>query len=206
MGHGPGLTSPAGKFRFEALTPGAYTVRVAAAGYAEREVAIDVEDAESLLVMLQPAPFQFDTLAVDLRTLEIRGLVRDRASGTRLARTEIVTSLVRGTATDLFGQFRIEGVPAMEPLVMGVRAFGYLPVDSLVRNGDEREGELTGEIVFEVEPDPVVDRMIEIEVERLEERARPHRSALMRTMDRSKLLEQGQRRTARVPSAMLQGR
>ena len=68
------------------------------------------------------------------------------------------------------------------PLRVSVMAFGYLPLDTVfVPQRGER-------YLFELESDPQMERMIETQVERLEERSSALSAVLMRDVDRERLL------------------
>ena len=155
-GHGSTLTSAAGTFRFEDVDPGEYTLRVEALGYTPESRVLVVGSATvgPVLVPLRIAPLPIDSLTVELRTIDIKGRVRDAARGLLLADAEILTNQVAGTQTDAHGSFKLEGVLEGVPLRVIVRPYGYLRVDTIfVPNEDE-------DYVFEPVPDPWVENMI----------------------------------------------
>jgi hypothetical protein len=63
-----------------------------------------------------------------------------------------------------------------------VLAFGYMPINAILSVFEDTT------LVFELEPDPVMQRMIAVQVARLEERSRPHLAAIMPPMDREYLM------------------
>lgn len=181
-GHGATMTSTEGAFRFEGVEPGGYTLGVVAFGYTPESRFIAVTGATTVPVPLEIAPLPVDPLLVELRRVDIEGRVRDPERDLSLVDAEILTNQVPGTQTDSHGSFKLEDVFEAVPLRMIVRAFGYLPVDTiLLPDEDER-------YLFELEPDSLVERMIEVQVGRLEERAAGRRAVIMRPMNRERLL------------------
>ena len=181
-GHGATLTSVVGTFRFEDVEPGEYTLRVDAFGYASESRVLTVDSATTVLVPLQIAPLPLDSLGVELREIDIEGRVRDPERDLLLMDAEILTNQIEGTWTDAHGRFKLEDVLAEVPLRVIVRAFGYLAVDTILLPDEDED------YVFEVEPDPWVERMIEEQVERLDERSVGVRAVFMPPMDRERLL------------------
>lgn len=180
-GHGVALTSSNGVFRFEGVEPGGYPFRVVAFGYAPHAQFLVVEGDQTISVSLDIAPLSLDSLAVQARLIEVEGRVRDPDNDFFVVGADVLTNQGRGVQTDAHGRFRMDAFEHV-PLQVSVRAFGYLPQDSvLVPTEDES-------FVFELEPDPVALALIDVQVERLEERAEGRRSVLMRPMNRESLL------------------
>jgi hypothetical protein len=175
-------TSSTGAFRIEGVTPGGYSLRVEALGYSPSDVFLVIRQDTSLVVELDVAPVALDTLAVDAREIDLRGHVKERGSDLSLVRTEVHTNLNRETRTNTAGRFRLRDLPAGFPILIQIRAFGYYPLDSTVVA--EQDTTLTFELVV----DSLAQRMIDVEVARLEERARPFRSAIMPAITREQLL------------------
>jgi hypothetical protein len=177
------LTGPAGEFRYEQVEPGGYALRVTALGYAPRDLFLVVRQDTSLTIELERAPVRLDTLYVEGRTVDLRGRVTERGTDLGLFRVEVrVANGNRETETNTAGRFRLRAVPAGPPLALALRAFGYLPLDA------EVVAEADTTLAFALEPDPLVQRMIAVEVRRLEERSRPYRAALLPAIDRTGLL------------------
>lgn len=182
VGHGATLTSAAGTFRFEGVDPRGYVFRVDAFGYASESRFLAVDGYTTVSVPLEIAPLPLDSLVVEPRAIDIKGRVRDPGRGLLLVDAEILTNQIPPTGTDDHGRFTLDDVFEDVPLRVIVRAFGYVPVDTILLP-DEDESYL-----FELVPDTVVERMIGVQVRRLEERAAGRRSALMRPMNRERLL------------------
>ncbi|MCI0436101.1 MAG: carboxypeptidase-like regulatory domain-containing protein [Gemmatimonadetes bacterium] len=175
-------TDSAGAFRFDNVPPGGWGLRVTALGWSPRDVFLVVRRDTSVVIVLSAAPLPLDTLAVRSRTVDIRGHARDRAADRDLFRARVVTNLNRETTTNTVGRFRLRDMPAGFPVVIGIRAFGYLPLDQVVI----AENDTT--VIFALEIDPLVQRMIDVEVARLEKRARPFNTAIMPAIDRETLM------------------
>ena len=180
-GHGETLTSAAGTFRFDGVEPGVYTLRVDAFGYTSEVLLLAVDGNTTVRVPLEIDPFLLDPLVVEPRAIDIKGRVRDPGRDLSLVDAEVFTNQVPGTLTNSHGRFKIDDVLEGVPLRVIVRAFGYFPVDTILLP-DEDESYL-----FELKPDWLVERMIEVQVGRIEERA-ASRSTGRRAMNRERLL------------------
>ena len=164
-GHGSTLTSAAGTFRFEDVDPGEYTLRVEALGYDPESRVLTVDSTtRPVLVPLRIAPLTVDSLTVQLRTIDIKGRVRDPEHDMLVVNAEVLTNQVAGTYTDAHGRFTLEDVLEGVPVRVVVRPFGYLRVDTtFVPDEDE-------DYLFEVEPDPWVEEMIAVQIAKIVER------------------------------------
>lgn len=175
-------TSNTGAFRFDRVAPGSYSIRVEALGYSPVDFFMVVRQDTTLLIELDVAPVALDTLAVDAREIELRGQVRERGSNLNLVRADVQTNLERQTRTNSAGRFRLRDLPSGYPVLVQVRAFGYLPLDSTII----AENDTT--VMFELHVDSLAQRMIAVEVGRLEQRSRPFRTAIMPVIGREDLL------------------
>jgi len=184
-GHPVTTTNPEGVFRFENVAPGGWNLRITALGWNSRDVFLVVRRDTMVNIPLSPAPLLLDTLAVRGRTVDIRGQARDRHADRGLFRAEVVTNVNRSTRTNTVGRFRLRDMPAGLSVVIGIRAFGYLPLDQVVI----AENDTT--VILELEVDSLVDRMIDVEVGRLRQRARPFFTAVMPAITREDLIREG---------------
>ncbi len=182
VGHGSTLTSADGSFRFDGVMPGRYTFRVVAFGYASESRFLPVESDTTVSVPLEVAPVLLDSLLIGARAIDIEGGVRDPEMDIRLVDAEVLTNQGVAASTDRRGRFRLERVLEGVRLQVSVRAFGYLPLDSIIVPTENES------YAFELEADPVVEAMIDEQVERIEERAAARRSVVMRPMNRQRLL------------------
>ncbi len=174
-------TGPDGAFRFDPVRAGRYTLRVDAFGHGSVTRTLEVERDVSLTIHLEVVPFQLDSLLVEAHAVDFKGAVRDASHDVPLPNADVLTHQGTSTWTDRRGRFTL---PVTEhiPIRVEVRAFGYLPLDSiLVPDPDER-------YVFSVTPDPLVQRMIAEQIERIEERSKGRRSFFMKTLDREELV------------------
>ena len=175
-------TSATGEFRFDRVTPGGYSIRVEGLGYTPADFFLVIRQDTTLSIELNVAPVALDTLAVEAREIDLRGHVKERGSNLSLARTEVLTNLDKETRTNIAGRFRLRDLPASFPILVQVRAFGYLPLDSTIVTDQDTS------LTFELEIDSLAQRMIDAEVERLEKRSRPFRTAIMPVIDRGDLM------------------
>ena len=181
-GHGAVLTSADGSFRFERVEPGGYTLRIVAFGYGSESRFLAVDEDTTVAVPLEVAPLQLDPLAVELRAIEIEGRVRDSDRDVLLLNADVLTNQGRATRTDSHGRFRLEQILEDIPLRVRIQKFGYLPVDTILLPEEDES------YLFALEPDPLVERMIDVQVLRIEERAAGRRAVMMRPMNRERLL------------------
>lgn len=179
-GHAPTMTDASGDFRFENVEPGRHWVQVRAFGFASLSDTVLMSRDMTLTLTLEMAPFPLDSLVVAARKVRMGGQVWDTVLGFPLA-ADIITSQGQSTRSSSRGRFKLE-VWEDVPIQILVQAFGYLPVDTLV------VPVAGADIRFDLVADPLVDRMIGVEVSRLEERAKPQLSALLGAMNRDDLL------------------
>jgi hypothetical protein len=174
-------TSADGSFRIQNVEPGGYALRTVAFGYAPRDLFIVIRRDTTLLVELEIAPIRLDTVAVEGRDVDVRGEIREKGRDFTVTRAEVLLLRER-TQTNGAGRFRLRDVPEGVPVEIAVRAFGYFPLSAIITPRRDTM------FVFELEPDSLVQRMIDVEVERLKERSHPHLSVLVRPIDREELL------------------
>jgi hypothetical protein len=183
-GHRPILTGATGDFRFPEVEEGEYVLRVEAFGYRASSRSLRVRNDVTVAVELGIAPFVLDSLVVAPREVEVNGRVRDQAKDLSLKDVDVFTSRGEAVRTNGRGRFEVRGWEGIG-LLLQVRAFGYLPLDTVVAP------EPGGTFELDVEPDPLVERMIEAEIRRIEDRAGGRRAITMRPLDRDDLLRRG---------------
>lgn len=155
-------TAEDGRFRFEAVEPGGYTVRVLRSGYRPRIQYVFVDEDVALILPLAESRIFRERSWKQVRTVgHLRGVVREGASGLPLPAVHILTDLGRSTTTGDGGTFLLDRVPRDHPHLVSVRAFGYLPLDTVVRPGASARWD------FKLIPDPAVQRRIDRKVELL---------------------------------------
>ena len=183
-GHRPTLTAAGGAFRFEGVEPGEYLIQVEAFGYVSTLRTLVVDGDATVIIALDIAPFQLDSLVVAPREIDLDGWVRDAVKDISLANADVLTSRGHTTRTNRRGRFDVD-VWAGFPVIVQIRAFGYLPLDTLLVPAEDENH------LFELGVDPLVDLMIETEIRRIEERAGGRRSIVMQPMNQGSLLRWG---------------
>jgi hypothetical protein len=171
-----------GRFSVTGLSTGRQLLKVTAFGYLGREVPILIRGDTTVVIELETSPIPLDPVFVEGRTVTVRGEIYERGGDLPLINVEVRIEPHRESLTDSNGRFKIEDVPAGPTLRLSVRGFGYLPIESIVSVFEDTT------LVINLEPDPLVQRMIQHQVERLEKRARPFFTAVMPAMDRDYLL------------------
>lgn len=164
-GHGAVLSSSLGGFRFSAVRPGEYYLRANALGYRDYSETLQVSADTTLVVALDALPIELDGLTVELGTLDFDGRARDPRSDSYVPDAEVRSDQGHDESTNLFGRFDLDDVFDGPPLSLTIRAFGYLPLDTMFIPDDEER------YPFDLMPDPVMARMIDHYMTRLDDRA-----------------------------------
>jgi hypothetical protein len=181
-GRDPMLTSGIGSFRFEDVGAGTYVLAVRALGYAPTSRSISVNENVMLAIVLEPAPFELDpVIVVAPDEIDLDGRVRDPTRDVHIMGADVWTSQGEQGTTDAHGRFSLDALEEV-PIMVAIRAFGYLPLDTVLVPTEDDDYD------FDLAVDPLVDRMIEVEIERLKERAGGLRAVTMRPMNRDDLL------------------
>lgn len=183
-GHGRVLTTQEGAFRFDNVAQGAYRLRIDAFGFAPSDRVLVVDKDLVMTVTLDVTPFLLDSILVEARAIEFKGRVRDDAKDIPLVDADIFSDGADPTHSGLHGHFDLdvfEGVP----LSLSVRAFGYLPVDTVIVPQEDEEH------VFHLVADPVVERLIQNQLARIVERSASRLALFMRPMDSDALRRWG---------------
>lgn len=180
QGQGSVLTDEEGGFRFPGVTPGEYALRAEAFGYVTLSQTIRVVERVSIIVELDIAPFEMDSLVVAPDRIEMKGQVRDDERDVVLRGADIRTNQGHDEQTNNGGRFDIE-VWEGAPVMVQIRAFGYLPMDSLIVPQPDSS------YSFRLAEDPLVERMIQTEITRIEERAGGRLAVSMRPLNRDDL-------------------
>ena len=182
-GHGATLTSTDGLFFFDGVEPGEYTLRIEAFGYVSESLPLTVEGDRTVTIPLEIVPFMLDSLIVEPRAVDVDGHVRDGEKDLPVVDAEILTNRVPSTRTGVHGRFSLDDVWEGVPLLLSLRAFGYLPMDTILHPVDGH-----GPYDFGLAADPIAERMIELQIGRIVDRAGGRRAILMRPLERDRLL------------------
>lgn len=180
-GYRPAITTRRGSFSFDGVVPGMHTIRVTAFGYEDASELVVIQRDTTLAFSLAVAPFQFDSLIANAQQIRLRGNVRDAGRDRPVVGAEIFTDMGGATDSNAAGRFEVNAWAGV-PVRVLVRAFGYLPLDSVVL------GESGVNHSFPLREDPVVRQMLHAAVEQIEERAKGRIAVTMRPLDREKLL------------------
>jgi len=164
-GHGAVLSSEQGMFRFEEVESGTYVLRVTAYGYTDLERSLVVAGDTLVVVPLSATPLELDPLLVEARTFDFDGRARDPARDSNLMDARVLSDQGHDETTDVVGRFDLDDVYENAPIRIVIRAFRFLPLDTTFVPDDE------GRYVFDLVPDPLVERMIEVQNQRLADRA-----------------------------------
>ena len=185
VSHGATLTTAGGTFRFEGVTGGDYTLRVTALGYITQERDVTVDGDVSLTILLEIDPIPLDSLVVGLGQVKVEGRVRDHALDVPLYNADVLVNHVPITRTSPRGRFSLDDMWEDLPQLLSVRVFGYLPVATVVSPLHDDQYE------FRLIRDPLVDRMIAAQIERLEQRPAGEPAIGMPAIGRELLLRSG---------------
>jgi hypothetical protein len=210
-GVGTAVTGPDGSFRFGNVPVGLYRLWVVAFGYASASRVVAARDDLAVEIVLDPAPVRLE--GVGATFVEVKGRVRDPVNDFNVVDAVVLTNQGRGVATDAHGRFELEGMLEGAPLRLSIELFGYVTLDTVVVPTEDAEYE------FDLRPDPVIEALIAVQIERLEKRAAPAFAVGRRNMNREDLLkyagphtvqsmllfEYGPRRGARVPTVYVDG-
>jgi hypothetical protein len=179
-GVGAVLTTGQGAFRIGSVRSGTYAVRVTALGYAPTTRNLTISANASITIALAVAPIALDGLTV--RNIELEGVARDGRRGTNLVGAEVLADGDSRTETDGHGRFDVRALEGVA-VEVGIRAFGYLPLDTGVRAREDVKH------TFILARDPLIEAMIGVEIERLEVRSRGRRAVMFRSLNRESLLD-----------------
>lgn len=178
-GIGAVLTTAQGAFRFGSIQAGTYAVRVTALGYASTTRSVTISADRFVTVALEVAPIALDSLSV--RNIELEGRVSDEPRDAWVVGAAVTVDQAAVTETDSHGRFSAHALEGVA-VAVSIRAFGYLPMDSVVRAREDVTHDLL------LARDLVIEAMIAAQVERLETRASPRFVAGFPNLDREKIL------------------
>jgi hypothetical protein len=168
VGHGAVLTTPEGVFRFDGVPLREYVLRVSALGYDTVARFLNVQANVVLNVELQIAPLQLDSLLVEAREIDFDGRVMDPERDTPVMDALVLTDQGHEEWSNQRGHFDLDDVLESVPIRMRVRAFGYLPVDTMLVPDDD------GRHDIDLMKDTLVERLIAVQTRRIEQRAGEH--------------------------------
>ena len=164
-GHGAVLSSDGGVFHFDRVRSGDYPFRVEALGYKDFSATVEVNHDTVFVARLDFLPIELEGLSVNLGTLDFDGRVRDPRTDSYVFDVDVRSDQGHSEFTSLGGRFDLDDVFDGPPLRLILSGFRYLPLDTtFIPDGEER-------YPFDLAPDPVMTRMIDTYVTRLDIRA-----------------------------------
>ena len=160
------VTGDNGQFVFTGIPHGRHRLSFRSIGYDPRDIDIELRNDTSVVVELQVAAVQLDTLVVKPETFTLRGKVRDPVRDINVVYAEILVPGLKPAYTNINGSFKVGKFPGGSPRRVEVRALGYLP--EVLSLGLERD--TTIDVV--VHEDPLARRFVTEVVKKLEVRSR----------------------------------
>lgn len=158
------ITGNDGAFRVPGIEPGRVVLEVEALGHANAQVTLFVRRDTSVVIFLDVSAVQLDPIEAAARNVRIRGRVRDARDGRGIIDALAFLNGSRRERTSPLGTFTFSRVPAGEAVRVEVNAFEFLPEQAVFLPDSDTT------LIFELSPDPVASRMIEAQVERIDER------------------------------------
>jgi hypothetical protein len=174
------VTDSAGRFEIRGVRPGRYAFTVDAFGYRTAQTSIIVFDDVEGAIQLDPEPVALDTIKVRPRRYDLRGRVVDAESGRSVPYVTIRAAGASTAATDA-GTFRIRDLAAGQHTVI-IEGFGWMPLRTVI------DLEADTMMTFAVEPDPITERMIAAQIERITTRSASV-GVSRRTIGRAEILD-----------------
>jgi hypothetical protein len=163
-GVGSLLTNDAGEFRFNNVPAAPYTLTARAFGYEPSVFHLNLRSDTTLSISLAVDPLLLDSLRVATRFVTVRGRLVERITGWPIMDGTVYASHNRSARTNRDGRFQFQRVPAGVPFEMRVLAFSYESLStSFIPERDTTA-------LFELEVDTMVHRLIQQQVQRLEQR------------------------------------
>jgi hypothetical protein len=158
------LTNRNGLFAISPVRPGRHSLTVTMIGYQRQQLTIDVLRDTTLVIEMAVQAVRVDSLTVRARFVTLRGRVTDAVSSKPIMDAQILAGRERPTLANSMGRFRAHRIPAHQPTMVQVRALGYMPVQ--LRLSAARDTTID----FALQVDPIGQRMISAQIQRLEDR------------------------------------
>jgi hypothetical protein len=162
--YGAVLTSNRGTFRFERVPSAAHSLRVQALGYRDYGTRLLVRADTQLVVALEIQPIRLDSIGVRLRTIDFDGRVRDPLTNSWIPDADVRSDQGHREKSNLFGRFDLDDAFEGAPIRVRIQAYRFMALDTTFIPDDEER------YPFDLAPDPVMTRMIELYTTRLDER------------------------------------
>jgi hypothetical protein len=134
-------------------------------GFRDFAATLDVHADTLLVVVLEMLPIALEGVTVRLRTLDFAGRVRDPDTDSWIPGAIVRTDQGHRESSNLFGRFDLDDVFDGPALRLVIQAFRFMPLDTTFIPDEEER------YPFDMAPDPVMTRMIDNYVARLDDRA-----------------------------------
>jgi hypothetical protein len=168
-----GVSNAAGEFRFAGVPPRTWVLQAVRLGYATREQVVRVASDTVVTMELTVAAIPIDTLAIRRRVITVTGEVLGTDTRRAVPDADVMLG-TRESATNGSGFFRFRDVAAGAPADIIIHGPGYLPATVSV----DAMQDTTLRVMLE--PDPVAQRMIAAQVQRLNRRSAASPGAVRR--------------------------
>ena len=152
-------------------------------GFAVDSLSIAVDGDTSLTIPVVYEPLVLDTLVVQPRLIDLDGRIRDATRDLYVVDAEILTNQVEPAYSGAGGRFDLDDVLDDAPLRVVIQALGYVTLDTILVPDEEDD-----RYEFELHPDPRVEALIVTQSLRLHDRDSATGTALLRPMDRNRVL------------------
>jgi hypothetical protein len=174
------ITDERGEFEIRRVRPGRYSLAVEALGYRTVRTTVVVTGDATGTIEMEPDPIPLDPLAVRPARFDLRGRLRARDGGYGVPYATVRLEAGGETSSNDAGHFKLGGLPRGRHIVV-IEGYGWMPVRAAIELDSDTS------VVFDLDVDPIMDRVIEQQIERLDERARGAGTRL-RVVDRQEVL------------------
>jgi hypothetical protein len=114
--------------------------------------------------------------------VDVDGTVRDSVLDVELINAEVFVDGALAAVSNALDRFDLDDLWEGRPTHVSLRAFGYLPVDTVILPSDDLDVELW------LVADSLIEKMLATQVERLQERMGGYRTITRPPLDREDLL------------------
>lgn len=162
-GVGQILTNPRGEFFFSVPRPARRNLTVSMIGYRQHRSAVTVRSDTTIRIELEIEAVRLDQITVRDTRFTLRGEVTD-VDNRPVADADVHIGVNKTVRTNLAGRFKVGGLPAADTTTVQVVALGLMP--HVIQVHAQRDTTLR----ITLQPDPIGQRMMAMQVERLQTR------------------------------------
>lgn len=164
-GAGRTITNPRGEFIFSLPRPGRRNLTVTMLGYRQHKSSIQVQSDTTVLVELDVDAVRLPGVTVRNRRYRLRGQVTDAENRQPVIDADVRIDRRDPVHTNIAGRFNVGGLSAGNPITIHVSAFGLMPRQLTLQADRDTT------INLALRADPIGQRMIAIQLQRLESRS-----------------------------------